>query len=123
MNSNYSSVESKEEETDNEISVEMKTNENSLDKGIHIYGETVSQTVNGSNMLDFISDIFIQYRQGNLPRATPEETAELLRKWFDGSIKEDVEPQLHEQSTTPIETDLEQCVRNVVKRQRVDSDV
>ena len=101
---------------------EMKTNE-STELGVHFYGETVSQPLHSCNMLDFIGDIFIQYQKGNLPKTTPEETAELLRKWFDKSIKEDVKSELYEQPTTPIESDPEQCVRNVVKRQRVDSDL
>jgi hypothetical protein len=74
-------------------------------------------------MLDFIGDIFVQYKQGRLPKVTIEERDELLRKWFDGSIKEDVEPQLYEQSVTTVESDSEQRVRIDLKRQRVDGNL
>ena len=100
----------------------MNTNEEIIDKGIHSYGKTVSQTIFSTSMLDFIGDIFLQYKQGKLPKTSKEETEELLRKWFDGSIK-DVEPQLYEQPVTPSESDSEQQVCNLTKRQRVDSDV
>jgi hypothetical protein len=92
-------------------------------EGIHIYGETVSQPIQASNMLDFIADIFVQYQQGNLPKTTPEETAELLRKWFDGSLSKDVNSEFHEQPITPIESSSEQCIRNILKRPRIDSEL
>ena len=120
--------ETKNEETDiisdtDNVNVEMKTNDQEIDKGIHIYGETVSQTIDSTSIPDFIFDILIQYKNGTLPKSSPEEVAELLTKWFDGTIKEHVESELHEQSVTSVESDSEQCVRNIVKRQRVDSDV
>lgn len=120
--------ETKNEETDiisdiDNVNVEMKTNDQEVDKGIHIYGETVSQNIDSTSMLDFIFDLLIQHKNGTLPKSNPEEVAELLTKWFDGSLKEHVESELHEQSVASIESGSEQCVRNIVKRQRVDSDV
>lgn len=114
--------ETKNEEEINVDDNEMNTNEESIEIGSHIYGKTVSQLVDSSSMLDFIGDIFLQYKQGKLPKTSKEETEELLRKWFDGSIK-DVESQLYEQSVTTSESDSEQRLRNLTKRQRVDSDV
>jgi hypothetical protein len=114
-----------ETKNDEEINVddnEMNTNEESIERGSHIYGKTVSQLVDSSSMLDFIGDIFLQYKQGKLPKTSKEETEELLKKWFDGSIK-DVESQLYEQSVTTSESDSEQRLLNLTKRQRVDSDV
>ena len=73
-------------------------------------------------MLDFIGDIIIEYSRGNLPKSSPEETAELLRKWFDKSILQDVQSEFHEQPVTPIESSTEQCIRNVLKRPRIDSE-
>ena len=114
--------ETKNEEEINVDDNEMNTNEESIESGSHIYGKTVSQLVDSSSMLDFIGDIFLQYKQGKLPKTSKEETEELLKKWFDGSIK-DVESQLYEQSVTTSESDSEQRLRNLTKRQRVDSDV
>jgi hypothetical protein len=114
--------ETKNEEEINVDDNEMNTNEESIEIGSHIYGKTVSQLVDSSSMLDFIGDIFLQYKQGKLPKTSKEETEELLKKWFDGSIK-DVESQLYEQSVTTSESDSEQRLRNLTKRQRVDSDV
>jgi len=114
--------ETKNEEEINVDDNEMNTNEESIEIGSHIYGKTVSQLVDSSSMLDFIGDIFLQYKQGKLPKTSKEETEELLRKWFDGSIK-DVESQLYEQPVTTSESDSEQRLRNITKRQRVDSDV
>ena len=94
-----------------------------VDEGSHVFGKTVSTTVDALNMLDFIGDIFIQYKQGRLPKVMIEERDELLRKWFDGSIKEDVESQLYEQPVASIESDSEQRVRLDLKRQRVDGDL
>ena len=54
--------EMKEEDTDE--FVESKSNDVLIDTGVHYYGETVSQIIPASNMLDFIGDIFIQYKQG-----------------------------------------------------------
>ena len=101
---------------------EMKTNEVLVDTGVHFYGETVSQPITASSMLDFIGDIIIEYGRGNLPKSSPEETAELLRKWFDKSILQDVQSEFYEQPVTPIESSTEQCIRNVLKRPRIDSD-
>ena len=101
---------------------EMKTNEVTVDTGVHFYGETVSQPITTSSMLDFIGDIIIEYSRGNLPKSSPEETAELLRKWFDKSILQDVQSEFHEQPVTPIESSAEQCIRNVLKRPRIDSE-
>jgi len=108
---------------DTESDNTMETNEESVNTGIHFYGETVSQTMSTTNMLDFIKDIFIQYDQGYLPKTTPEETAELLKKWFDGSLSKDVQSQFYEQSTPSVESRAEQFVCNVLKRPRVDSNV
>jgi len=100
----------------------MKTNEEDINTGTHCCKETVSQNVEASGMLDFISDIFIQYVNGNLPKTYPEETSELLRKWFDGTLtSEDVEPEFYEQSTPSVEGRAEQFVRHVLKGPRVDS--
>jgi hypothetical protein len=108
---------------DSDNDIEMKTNEPSVDTGVHFYGETVSQNIDTTNMLDFIADIFIQYQRGNLPKTTPEETSELLRKWFDGSILEDVQSEFYEQPVTPVESRTRQHVRNILKRPRVDSNL
>jgi hypothetical protein len=109
---------------DNDIDIDsdkMELNESTVDKGTHFYGETVSSTVNATDMLDFIADIFVQYRQGKLPKISPEETAVLLAKWFDGSITEDDESKLYEQSVAAIESGAEQLVRHILKRPRIDS--
>ncbi len=118
--------ECKNEENPNEVEITISEEDINISEdvsnGIHVYGETVSLTAQALNMLDFIGDIFVQYKQGRLPKSSKEERDELLRKWFDGSIR-DVESQLYEQPVTPIESDSEQRVRNNVKRQRVDGDI
>ena len=66
--------ETKNEEEQNVDDIEMNTNEESIESGSHIYGKTVSQLVDSSSMLDFIGDIFLQYKQGNyqkLPKKKP----------------------------------------------------
>jgi len=103
--------------------IEMKTNDNPVDTGTHYYGETVSENVPLSTLLDFITDIFIQSQKGNLPKTTPEETAALLARWFDKSILEDVKSEFYEQSASTIESCAGQFVRNILKRPRLDSDV
>jgi len=48
---------------DNNIDIEMETNDKPIDTGTHYYGETVSENVPLSNMLDFITDIFIPRKE------------------------------------------------------------
>ena len=113
------------ETIDTKLSIDVNDDKNVIcsDPGTHFYGETVSKTVSSIEMYDFMVNIFIQSSLGNLPKSTPEEIRQLLNERFDKTLAKNVEPQLPEQSTTPIEDYPEQFVCNHFKRQRVDSDV
>ena len=93
------------------------------DVGNHIYRETVSTTIDSSEMHDFFLSIFIQASLGKLPKSSPEEVKQLVSERFDQTISKYVEPELPEYTVPPIEDHSEQYVCNQLKRQRVDSDV
>ena len=95
----------------------------SVDKGTHIYGETVSKTLSSLEVYDFMVHILIQSSLGKLPKSSPEEIKQLLNERFDVAVNQHVEPELPEQQSPPIEIDPEQHVRHHLKRQRVDGDV
>ena len=107
----------------NEYGTEETKDVESSDKGTHFYGETVSKTISSLEMYDFMVNILIQSSLGKLPKSSPEEIKQLLVERFDVAVTQNVEPELSEQSTTTLEDDSEQYVRNQLKRQRVDSDI
>lgn len=110
---------------------EEQNEEKNINLGQHIYKETVATTVSSTelgiydkNLKDIIHDIFLAYENNILAKVTPEETKQLLADWFSGKIHDnDDKPQLYEQSVTSVTSDAEQQVRQLLKRQRVDSSV
>ena len=64
------------------------------DVGNHIYRETVSTTIDSSEMHDFFLSIFIQASLGKLPKSSPEEVKQLVSERFDQTISKYVEPEL-----------------------------
>ena len=111
------------ESTDEVLQAEKMEGSENVNLGVHVYKETVATTISSEDMVDVIYDIFVAYKNNTLPKVTPDETQELLRNWFQGTLCENVGPELHEQSVTSVASDAEQQVRQLFKRQRVDGGV